>query len=585
MADNYLEKRYEQYQARKAAWERAHKQYPSAKRRMPQPLPFHHFTAPTAGIARPEKFTYPFCYTPHPLCTLAAEEVQRYLAQRTEWAEELKQGKMFGVLVVETETGELGYLAAFSGILAGKNRHPFFAPPVYDLLQPDGFFKKEEEQISAINLRIRTLEEEEERQTLIARLAETEEEARRALDEERRRMKAAKEARHLRRQQATDPAGEGLTAEEEAALIRESQFQKAELKRKERAWQQQIEGLKMQLTDRDAAIQALKQERKRRSAALQQRLFQQFRMRNYRGEERDLCSIFAETVHQTPPAGAGECAAPKLLQQAYLHHWKPVAMAEFWWGDSPKTEIRRHGHYYPACKSKCEPILNFMLQGLDIEENPLLKTMRIEARMPEVIYEDRWLLVLNKPAGMLSVAGKEAVPSVESLLRECYPDTDSPLIVHRLDMATSGLLVVAKDKKTHEALQTQFEAHTVRKRYVALLEGTVEADRGKIELPLCPDIADRPRQMVHPEQGKWAVTEYEVLTRSNGRTRIALSPLTGRTHQLRVHAAHPEGLHCPIVGDTLYGQASDRLYLHAEMLEFIHPGTGEQVRFMREADF
>ena len=545
----------------------------------------HHFHTPVADIPLPERFTFPFCYIPHPLCVAAAKEVQAYLGLQEAWKEELAQGKMFGVLVVRTQEGETGYLAAFSGILAGSNVHPFFVPPVYDLLQPQGFFKIEEEQISQINTRIGLLEEDEEYKRQVQQLAALRQTAQETLEEAKRQMKRAKEKREERRREAALPNSAPMTPEEESALIRESQFQKAEYKRMERAWKERIAPLQQTISDYEAGIQALKSERKQRSATLQQKLFEQFKMLNYRGEVKTLCDIFRQTVHKPPPAGAGECAAPKLLQQAYLHGWKPVAMAEFWWGESPKTEIRHHGHYYPACKGKCEPILGHMLQGLEVDENPILKELQSGKKTLDIIYEDEWLAVVNKPAGMLSVPGKEDVVSVYSMMRERYPDADGPLIVHRLDMSTSGLLVVAKTKQVHQNLQAQFKNRSIGKRYIALLQGSVSQDAGTVELPLCPNPLDRPRQMVHTGYGKPAVTDFEVLERKDNRTRIAFYPCTGRTHQLRVHAAHPLGLHCPIIGDELYGRKAERLYLHAEMLEFTHPVTGKRISITQKADF
>ena len=540
----------------------------------------HRFTTSITDIPLPERFTYPFCYTPHPLCILAAKEVQSYLTRQTAWKDELRQGKMFGVLIVQTEHGETGYLAAFSGILAGKNLHPFFVPPVYNLLQPQGFFKIEEENISSINRNIRQLENDKAYAALSAELARTIQSAENILATAKAQLKEAKTAREQRRKEKE------LNAQEEAELIRESQFQKAEYKRLERSWKARITTLQTQTEDWERRISALKSERKTRSAALQQKLFEQFGMLNYRGEVKNLCEIFGQTVHKTPPAGAGECAAPKLLQQAYLHGWKPIAMAEFWWGDSPKTEIRHHGHYYPACKGKCEPILQHMLQGLQVEENPMLKRMQVPSKNLEIVYEDPWLSVINKPAGILSVPGKEDAVSVYSLMREQYPEADGPLTVHRLDMATSGLMLIAKTKRVHQNLQAQFKNRLVRKRYVALLEGIVPKDKGTVDLPLCLNPLDRPRQMVHTEHGKPVITDYQVLERLDGkRTRIAFYPRTGRTHQLRIHAAHPLGLHCPIIGDELYGEKADRLYLHAEYLEFTHPITGETVRITKEAEF
>lgn len=539
----------------------------------------HRFTTSISDIPLPERFTYPFCYTPHPLCVMAAEEVQNYLSKQSDWQEELSQGKMFGVLIVQTEDGSIGYLTAFSGILAGKNIHPYFVPPVYDLLQPQGFFKIEEENISAINRRIHRLEENKKYIDLRSNLTQTTQSAQDALSIAKIQLKEAKDKRELLRKTGQ------LDAKEEADLIRESQFQKAEYKRLERSWKDKIASLQVEAGNWEKQIQELKAERKVRSAALQQQLFEQFRMLNYRGEAITLCDIFEQTVHKTPPAGAGECAAPKLLQQAYLHHWKPIAMAEFWWGNSPKNEVRHHGYYYPACKGKCEPILRHMLQGLEVEANPIQQEAERGNEKLNIVYEDQWLLIINKPAGMLSVPGKERQTSIYDLARKAYPEADGPMIVHRLDMATSGLLIIAKDKKTHQHLQAQFKNRSIRKKYIALLDGVVLEDEGTIELPLCPNPLDRPRQMVDTQYGKPAITYYQVLERTDKYTRIAFYPHTGRTHQLRVHAAHPLGLHCPIIGDELYGKKDKRLYLHAESIEFTHPVNGQSMCITEKADF
>lgn len=539
----------------------------------------HRFTTSISDIPLPERFTYPFCYTPHPLCVMAAEEVQNYLSKQSDWQEELSQGKMFGVLIVQTEDGSIGYLTAFSGILAGKNIHPYFVPPVYNLLQPQGFFKIEEENISAINRRIRRLEEDKKYIDLRSNLTQTTQSAQDALSIAKTQLKEAKDKRELLRKTGQ------LNAKEEAELIRESQFQKAEYKRLERSWKDKIASLQVEAGNWEKQIQELKTERKVRSAALQQQLFEQFRMLNYRGEAITLCDIFEQTVHKTPPAGAGECAAPKLLQQAYLHHWKPIAMAEFWWGNSPKNEVRHHGYYYPACKGKCEPILRHMLQGLEVEANPMQQEAERGNEKLNIVYEDQWLLIINKPAGMLSVPGKERQTSIYDLARKAYPEAEGPMIVHRLDMATSGLLIIAKDKKTHQHLQAQFKNRSIRKKYIALLDGIVPEDEGTIELPLCPNPLDRPRQMVDTQYGKPAITYYQVLERTDKYTRIAFYPHTGRTHQLRVHAAHPSGLHCPIIGDELYGKKDKRLYLHAESIEFTHPVNGQSMCVTEKADF
>ena len=606
----------------------------------------HFFKKSVSHLALPEKFTYPFHYTPHPLCVLAAEEVKKYIASRKEWQEELASGKMFGVLIVQTDNGitnneenQIGYLAAFSGNLAGKNLHPYFVPPVYDLLQPEGFFKIEEEQISAINIRIRELENSGSYLNSKEKWKIETEQAKAVLNQAKAELKMAKEAREIRRQSSPE-----LSEEEQASLIRESQYQKAEYKRLEKEWKKRLEELETEVRHFDIEIERLKTERKERSAALQRKLFEQFRMLNAQGEVKDLYTIFEQTVQKVPPAGAGECALPKLLQYAYLHQLKPLAMAEFWWGDSPKNEIRHHGYYYPSCKGKCEPILQHMLQGLEVDENPLLNPVHEEEEL-EIVFEDEWLLVVNKPVGMLSVPGKaEDRDSVYHRLKKKYPEATGPMIVHRLDMATSGLLLVAKTKEVHQDLQAQFANRSIKKRYVAVLDGTIikteketkpiaekailiaketvstkktaKAERtgrtGRIELPLCLNPLDRPRQMVSSEHGKEAITEYQIISESERitsesentfnesnrideserninesrkYTRIVFYPLTGRTHQLRVHAAHPEGLGCPILGDELYGKKADRLYLHAEYIEFRHPIYGDILCIQKEADF
>ena len=536
----------------------------------------HYFADSISLLSLPEKFTYPFHYTPHPLCVAAAGEVGRYLSTKGEWQEELRKGKMFGVLIVRTGEGEVGYLAAFSGILAGKNRHTYFVPPVYDVQEPDGFFRIEEEQISGINRRIEELQADVRYKDCKQRLTDETILAGQVLDDIRERMKAAKVER--------DRLRSTVTRVDSEQLIRESQFQKAELKRQKQYWKDHLASLQAEVEVFETEIERLKAERKTRSAALQQWLFKQFRMLNARGEERDLCNLFKDTVQKTPPAGAGECAAPKLLQYAYRNGWQPLAMAEFWWGDSPKNEIRRHGYYYPACKGKCGPILKHMLQGLHVEKNPLETDMHRGTEL-EIMYEDEWLSVVNKPAGMLSVPGKSDIDSVYGRVRRMYPEATGPMVVHRLDMATSGLMLVAKTKEVHQNLQAQFKNRTVCKRYVAWLDGIVEKKEGHIELPLRPDPEDRPRQGVDAVHGNPAVTDYTVLHYDSGRTFISFIPKTGRTHQLRVHSAHPLGLNAPIVGDELYGRKADRLYLHAEYLGFIHPVSGVYMEIEKESGF
>lgn len=537
----------------------------------------HFFQQEISYLPLPRRFTYPFQYRPHPLCVMAAEQLQAYLSGQAQWATELAQGKMFGVLVVQTSADETGFLAAFSGNLAGTNVHPWFVPPVFDMLQPHDFFKEGERDISAINQRLKTLEADRDYLALKKRFSEEKERVQQTLEQTKTQLKADKVRRDEQREMTTD-------ASVLAALQRESQHQKAEFKRLERSLKEELEQITSALKKYLDEIEQLKTARKTQSAALQQRLFDSFRLLNKAGEERGLCSIFADTVQKTPPAGAGECAAPKLLQYAFRNGMKPLAMAEFWWGASPKTEIRHHGQYYPACKGKCEPILGHMLQGMELDENPLL-TENDSQELPTIVFEDEYLLVVNKPAGMLSVPGKTGQLSVAEYLATLSDAYRQLLPVHRLDMHTSGLLMLAKSERVHKQLQALFKNREVKKRYVALLDGEVAVDSGEITLPLSPDYYHRPRQKVDVELGKPAITHWEVLERTSKQTKVAFYPLTGRTHQLRVHAAHPDGLNCPIVGDPLYGKSGDRMYLHAESLAFVHPLTGEMLTFEEKSHF
>lgn len=535
------------------------------------------FASPIDAIALPRRFPSPFQADPHPLCVLAARELQDYLRQQAPWAEELQQGKMFGVLVVQDPSGRVGYLAAFSGNLAGKNQHERFVPPVYDLLNPNGFFKIEEQTITDLNQLIAAIEQSEEYLRAQKDYRTCLEWVEQQLAESKANLKLRKQQRNAMRQNNQDA---GLSD----VLVRESQHDKAEHKRLERQLQAVLEEKQAAFNSIENQLAELKAQRKILSAGLQMKIFDRFRMLNAKGEAKGLPAIFAPTAQGIPPAGAGECAGPKLLQYAFLHQLRPICMAEFWWGSSPKTEVRHHGHFYPACKGKCEPILGHMLKGLAVDHDDPDHQRHLDKPL-DVVFEDEWLLVVNKPEGMLSVPGKGDGDSVLSRMGAQYPQATGPLLVHRLDMATSGLLLVAKTKAVHQALQAQFKNRTVTKRYIALLDGDVAVDGGEVDLSLCPDIMDRPRQMVDHRHGKPAVTRWEVISRCAGQTRIAFYPLTGRTHQLRVHAAHAMGLHCAIVGDALYGTKADRLYLHAERIGFVHPVTGEEISVAVAAPF
>ena len=599
----------------------------------------------STSIPSPRQFTYPFCYEVDPLAEAASLELQRYIADADLMSTEKGCGKMFGVLVVEYEDEEgalqRGFLAAYSGLLGGRNDWPYFVPPVFDAQQPDGHFKRTEREISAINREIAAIEHDPEYLQSVAQHEQTKKRLQAEVDAFKAEVDAAKVRRDARRK-----SGEPLSEEEQAEMIRESQFMKAELRRRRKAMEQAESTLN---TQHSTFLKSLQRKRKQMSDELQRWLFSAYRMLNAKGEERDLIDIFREYTHAMPPAGAGDCCAPKLLQYAYLHHLRPVCMAEFWWGESPASEIRHHLHYYPACRSKCLPILTHMLKGLDVAPNPLAQ--KRHTAEPRVLYADEYIMVVDKPAGMLSVPGKaenvrsefsdSANISVEEYFANLQLPTNSQLpteqftigeadnsklktqnskflkAAHRLDMDTSGLLVLARTEQAYVELQRQFASRETVKRYEAVLSG-VPTQNSKlktqnsstqpsgcleaISLPLIADINDRPRQRVDMEHGKPALTLYNIVevravdantavaytTKKvdKGRTLIHLYPKTGRTHQLRVHCAHPLGLACPILGDPLYGtERADRMYLHAAELTFRHPVTGETMHFLLPSGF
>ena len=509
----------------------------------------HPLPAEVQGASPPCQFTYPFCYEPHPLCVAAANEVRRYLAQHPEWHDELQRGKMFGVLVVEG-----AFLAAFSGMLDGKTQHDYFVPPVFDLMAPGCYFQEEETAISDINHQIEDL------QSLFV-------EARSCASALRQEMQAKLAAykqlmqQHKAERDAQRQSSSPFKGELEGVFIRQSQHEKAEYRRLKQAWEQRIFEAEAPLRERQQQIAQLQKERHERSIALQQWLFRQFVFLNALGEEKALPELFAPAV---PPSGAGECCAPRLLQAAYKEGLQPLCMAEFWVGDSPKDEVRHDGHFYPACNSKCRLILRHMLQGLNVEPNPLLADQEQLLSQLHIIYNNKEMAVVSKPAGLLSVPGKDDQPSLQEAMRQMFPSATGPLIVHRLDMDTSGLMLIALTEEKYHELQNLFLHHRIHKVYHAWLEHEMPVgEEGDISLPLRPALDDRPRQMVDPKHGKPAQTHYRVLENKDGHALVELRPITGRTHQLRVHCAHNLGLSNPIVGDRLYGKPAERLMLHA----------------------
>ena len=420
-------------------------------------------------LPKPERFTYPFFYEPHPLCLLAAEEVKQEIRRINP-----KEGKMFGVLVVETAQQQLGFLAAYSGLLEGHNDWGYFVPPIFDAQQPNGYFKTREREIMA------------------------------------------------------------------------------------------------------------SEEHKQMSQELQTWLFHQYQLLNARGETKDLVDVWqdyhcSERIRRKfplPPGGTGDCCAPKLLQYAYKEGLKPICMAEFWWGESPKNLIRHHEQFYPACRGKCKPVLTWMMQGLDVDPSPEeTNTSHLGA---EIVYEDEAVVVVNKPSGMLSMPGRQETYSVATWAEERWPGS---MVAHRLDMSTSGIILVAKTEEAYHALQEQFTERVIKKKYFAIVEGIPKNEHGIVNLPLSSDPMNRPCQIVDHEHGKQAITEYRILATRQDYTLLALWPHTGRTHQLRMHCAHHEGLGCPIMGDELYGRKADRLYLQAQAITFVHPLTNKRMHF------
>ena len=547
---------------------------------------FHPLDAP---LPTDTQLNDPFNYRPDPLCLLAAAQMQQLLPPHP------AEGKMMGVLIVEKD-GRVGYLQAFSGQTDWPLPEDEFIPPVFDYLLPNGYFKRQEAEIVRINQRIEALMHSPDYLLLCQQREETRQEFAQLIAQKQAAATLAKTLRDQRRLSAH------LSEEEKKAMVRESQFLKAEIRRVKARQQEAMARAEARLMYHERELAHLRSNRKLMSEQLQEWLFTQFRMRNGRGETKDLLAIFDQwhTLHLSPkaqrrvercPSGAGECCEPKLLQYALTHAMHPLRMAMFWWGPSPKDEVRHHGQYYPACQRRCRPILSWMLQGLNAKETPFATLSTCNVR---VLYEDETLAVIEKPSGLLSVPGKDDhAPSVISLLAKRWQGGEGPYSVHRLDCDTSGLMVVARTAAAQAALQAQFAQRTTHKEYTALCQyrsGLDAGSTGEINLPLAPDYDDRPRMRVDHKHGKEAHSHYLVLrtlTLDDG-SKVALlrlTPTTGRTHQLRVHCAHAEGLAAPIIGDTLYGLPAHRLCLHASLLEFDHPTLHRRMRFHSDPPF
>jgi tRNA pseudouridine32 synthase/23S rRNA pseudouridine746 synthase len=560
---------------------------------MNQPAHFLRFKSPIEHIGLPEKFTFPFYYEPHPLAVLAAEQLQEYLLTQEDFIhnfgidpndDSLIIGKMFGVLVVKNSVGEIGFLAAFSGKLAESNHHKMFVPPVFDMLYENSFFTQDSEVVNIINRKIEAIEANQDyihcKESYASLMSQSQQE----LSEKKQWLNDAKRERKAKRKSAQDELSPSDFEELTEALKKESlrnQFYYRELSEH---WKDKLTAAKSALDKFEDELKSLKTERKEKSNQLQRKLFEQYTFLNQNQENKSLYQIFNEGMRLTPPAGAGECAAPKLLQYAFGNNLTPIALAEFWWGVPPKSEVRKHAHYYPACRGKCEPILKHMLEGITLDDNPMEKNFAKD-KVITTLYEDDYFLAINKPPELLSVPGINVQDSVFTRMQFKYPEATGPLIIHRLDMNTSGIMLIAKTKEVHKLIQGQFIKRKVQKEYIAILEGIVQEDQGKISLPLRVDLEDRPRQLVCYEHGKKAETKWEVISRSDTTTRIKFHPITGRTHQLRVHAAHPKGLNSAILGDDLYGNKDTRLHLHASKISFSHPISREPITIESPAEF
>lgn len=563
-------------------------------------MTLHHFSSDISGIPVPERLNSPYEYTPHPLCVTAFGEICTLIHSTPSLLADAAKGKMIGILAVEVP-GEKQpcYLAAFSGLLDGRNRIDGFVPPLFDLMDPDGFFKKGEAEISALNRKIEQTEKGTEYRSLVERLTSLKSDAGLEISEYTEFMKKAKAERDARRVEMENTPG--TDAEEYERLLNESRFQKAELHRIKLKWKERISEGEALLSACEREIIKMKEQRKSESAKLQERLFRNYILTDNFGNEKDILEIFRDfsakkgTGEMIPPAGTGECAAPKLFQYAFSHQMKPLAIAEFWFGQSPANSMKVHGRHYPACRNKCLPLLEFMLKGLQISQNDKIDNLQIikncqninlSTERPEILYEDEYVVAVNKPAGMLSMPGKDGSISLYEYLKEKYAGEETPLPVHRLDKYTSGIILAAKNIDVYRQLQRQFALQQVEKSYVAILSGIPKGKtQGTIDLPIAPDPENRPRQTVNAEYGKKSVTDFVVLSTKNGNAKVRFFPRTGRTHQIRVHCAHPDGLGCPILGDALYGSPSDRLYLHSESITFTHPITCKRVTIYCKCPF
>lgn len=482
-----------------------------------------------------------------------------------------REGKMYGILLVEMADGEQRILKAFSGLLNGCSIVAGWVPPIPGRDEVAIDEARTLADLDTIKQELITLKQLPARQQYEKLSDEFEQQLQQMSDRHRDRKQQRHTQRHLFN---TTLTGEALTTALEQ-LEAESRRDGIERRKFKRQRDEQLQPLKQIIDIADIRIGELKQQRKQLSRQLQAQMHAAYSMMNFFGQSRSLQQLIPEGL----PTGTGDCCAPKLLHYAATHNLKPLAMAEFWWGPSSVNQDKIQGEFYGACVERCQPLMGFLLSGL--QPHP-------PGEIP-ILYEDEWLIVVNKPPGLLSVPGRyrETQDSVLSRLRHVLPDGIALTPVHRLDQQTSGILLLARDRQTYRQLSQQFQQRQVHKIYEAVLTGTINTNQGVIELPLWGNPQNRPYQQVNWQYGKPSLTKYQVISKQANYTRIEFIPLTGRTHQLRVHAADPTGLGIPILGDRLYGCSAEasRLHLHARELSFDHPQLGKRLHLQTKTPF
>ncbi|MEZ9258113.1 pseudouridine synthase [Vibrio splendidus] len=542
----------------------------------------------TQDLSIPTRFTFPYYYTPHPTCELAMLQLQQSLIDCG--VNETSQGNLYAVLLVQNPiTQELGYLSAFSGLqldpsLASQLNNINFVPPAFDSEQFQSHNSANLARQSQLADDIKKLQQSHNLDVLVAELEELTVESAQAIEAFQLAMTVNKAQRNELREQANQEKALG-NLESAANLLKQlgnqSSQEKRDLKALRIEWKQKIAERQSQVDLIESELKNRKQDHQAISEQLETQRLSHYRFINQALESKSLLELLDG---KDALEGSGDCCLPKLLNFAFEHGFRPLALSEFWWGVPPTDIIRQHANLYPVCQSKSFEILDHQLSDIELEDNPLIVNPAV-GKSFDIVYEDNEIVVVNKPEEFLSVPGKFIEDSVYTRIKARYPNATGPLIIHRLDMSTSGLLILALTAESNKNIQKQFIDRTVEKRYTALLDGEITGVSGYISLPLRGDITDRPRQLVCHEHGRNADTYWEAIGTSNGKTKVHLYPKTGRTHQLRVHCAHPLGLGVPIRGDDLYGYKRERLHLHAGYLKLIHPTTGEWMEFEVPSEF